>query len=292
MNQDSVLLLRAKTESNGEVVFAVICDGVGGMKKGERTSAAVTIAFENWFHARMPVLHSLDDTEKSVFSEWLALIKQLHIELKASSRADGIQSGTTLEVLLLLGDKYYICHVGDCRVYTLCSKLEQLTHDHTYVQREVDAGRLTPEQARKDKNQNLLLQCVGAGSDDIHPDFISGQLEKGQMFFLCCDGQRRRISSGEIEQQLSKVRRSPTPEKLAKALNELEVTCRKRGERDDISAIVIAHKKDGPFRLPRFFSQSKTQLSSDELCIVQRELLIHTEELPKEGDSNNNGTLG
>lgn len=293
VDQDSVLLIRAKTNADSEIVFAVICDGVGGMKKGELTSALVTVAFEQWFDEHMAALQRQADIENGLFDEWLELIKQLHTALKKSSKADGIQSGTTLEVLLLLGGKYYICHVGDCRVYALGSELEQLTHDHTYVQREVDAGRMTPEQARKDKNQNLLLQCIGAGSDDIQPDFLSGQVEKGQMFLLCCDGQRRRISSAEIKQQLLMAHRSPTPKKLTDTLCKLAALCRKRGEKDDISAILVAQNKaNGLLWLLGPLVHKKQQPAGGELCVVQRELLIHAEELPVEGNSNKNETLG
>lgn len=293
VNQDSVLLIRANAGKDGELVFAVICDGVGGMKKGELTSALATVAFERWFDERMPLLYGQPEIEAELFGEWMEQVKQLHLALKKSSHADGIRSGTTLEVLLLLKDRYYICHVGDCRVYTLGSELKQLTHDHTYVQREVDAGRMTPEQARKDKNQNLLLQCIGAGADEIQPDFLSGQVEKGQMFLLCCDGQRRRISSAEIRRQLLTVRRKPTPETLANVLSALAALCRKRGEKDDISSILVAQNRaKGPLWLPRLFARKKQQPAGGEFCVVQRELLIHTEELPVKGNSNKNETLG
>ena len=78
--------------------------------------------------------------------------------------------GTTASVLIVSGTRYMIGQVGDSRVYLLRDgALQQLTKDHSYVQEQVDAGFLTPEQARYHPYSNVITRCVGA-SPDVQPD--------------------------------------------------------------------------------------------------------------------------
>ena len=75
--------------------------------------------------------------------------------------------GTTAAVLLLAQHRYFILNIGDSRVYELTDRVWQMTKDQTFIQREMDMGRMTPEEARKDSRRNVLLQCVGAS--DLNP---------------------------------------------------------------------------------------------------------------------------
>ena len=157
-NQDSLLLVQRGQTQDDEAVLAVICDGVGGLKMGERSSAAVVTAFRDWFDERVEELYEQEEPETELFDDWDNLIQSLHIRLKDYSEKAGFRSGTTVEAVLFMKGRYYICHVGDCRTYIISDTLTQLTTDHTIVQRELTEGKLTPEQARKDSRQSLLLQ--------------------------------------------------------------------------------------------------------------------------------------
>ena len=75
----------------------------------------------------------------------------------------GAAIGTTITVLLIVKDKYYIANVGDTRAYEIVNNnIKLITHDHSLVQREVDNGLITQDQAQKDSRRNILLQCIGA----------------------------------------------------------------------------------------------------------------------------------
>lgn len=79
--------------------------------------------------------------------------------------------GTTVTALLLTESRYYIINVGDTRAYEITDRVKLLTKDQTVVEREVDLGNITPEEAEFDSRRSVLLQCVGA-SDDVYPDMF------------------------------------------------------------------------------------------------------------------------
>lgn len=249
-NQDALTLIRIRSAPE-EMLLAVLCDGVGGMKSGEQASAAVCSAFRDWFHEKAPLLCAMDDPMSTIFSDWEQLVQALHLDLKKTSESAGFRMGTTVEALLLLHDKYYICHVGDCRVYALDETLTQLTHDHSVVQREIDEGRLTPKQAQSDLRQNLLLQCIGSGSS-VQPDFLCGAIQPQQRFLICCDGFRRRVSDAEISTACKNA--SPHERSLKSALCSVTDLCKKRREPDNISSILIHVNPDKPQLIERLCS--------------------------------------
>ena len=155
--------------------------------------------------------------------------------------------GTTLTAMLFYADAYYIIHVGDCRAYELTSEVFQLTKDQTFVEREVASGRMTREQAKTDSRRNVLLQCIGV-KEEVEPEFIAGNLVPGACYLLCSDGFRHEVSRNEILAAVEKMAWEPVrkqqPENeivtgMNKALNMLIEEAKTRGERDNISAILI-----------------------------------------------------
>jgi protein phosphatase len=96
--------------------------------------------------------------------------------------------GTTLCVLLVEADQAHLAHVGDSRVYLIRDgQILRLTRDHTVVQQEIDAGRLTPEMARQVPHRNYLTQSVGYHGP-VEPDTSTRPLQPGDVFLLCSDG--------------------------------------------------------------------------------------------------------
>ena len=107
-NQDSLLLVQRGQTQDDEAVLAVICDGVGGLKMGERSSAAVVTAFRDWFYERVLKLYVQETPETELFDDWDNLIQSLHIRLKDNSEKAGFRSGTTVEAVLFMKGRYYI----------------------------------------------------------------------------------------------------------------------------------------------------------------------------------------
>lgn len=185
------------------VLFAVICDGMGGLAKGEVASASVVQAFDHWFRQELPFLHHEGQLEITALRRsWENTIFDVNDRIQEYGEVLDARIGTTLVALLIVGDTYYIVNVGDSRVYQIAEALEQLTKDQTLVQREVDLGHITAEEARKDPQRNVLLQCIGVGND-IVPEFFSGQVEKNAVYFLCSDGFRNLVEPDELAERLN-----------------------------------------------------------------------------------------
>lgn len=238
-NQDSLLIQEANTAS-GTTLLAVLGDGLGGLQKGEIASATMVRAFSDWFQYQYPVLLKQGFTADGLCGSWSHLVSELHRKLTAYRKTYGWSLGTTVEAVLFYEKRYYVFHIGDCRVYQFYKKegfLQQITKDQTYIQQEIDDGRMTPEEARKDPKRNVLLQCVGAGND-LAPDFIQGELIPGQGFLVCSDGFRHAISTEEIVEGM-RLPYSYQEGLMGKQLEELTGRCRRRGEKDDITSIWI-----------------------------------------------------
>lgn len=234
-NQDSVLVKHASTDI-GEVVMAIICDGMGGLSKGELASATVIRAFSEWFHRELPFeLKELD--MQIVASKWCLLLKTLNARiLEYSASTNGESMGTTFSGILLVGEKYLIVHVGDSRVYYISTSLVQLTTDQTFVAREVARGTMTLEQAKTDRRRNMLLQCVGA-SKVVDPQVILGTTERGA-YMLCSDGFRHEISEREIYESLNPINLINKSAMHSNTEYLIELV-KKRGERDNISVVLV-----------------------------------------------------
>lgn len=236
-NQDSMLLQHAQTEC-GEAVLAVMCDGMGGLKKGELASAEVVRAFSDWFKNYFPAIirGGVLDADR-LRTSWLEIMHSQDDMISHYGARNGYNLGTTLACLLLFNGKYYIANIGDSRVYLLSDRVYQLTHDHTVIQQRIDQGLLTLEQAQTDPDRSVLLQCIGA-SDYVEPDFFAGDVAAGTCFLLCCDGFRHMVTPSEMYASLNAKLMTDTA-KIETGLKRIVEMLKQRGETDNISAILI-----------------------------------------------------
>lgn len=233
-NQDSLLVKHAKTDI-GEVLMAIVCDGMGGLSKGELASATVIRAFSDWFDNELPF--ELENTDMQIIgSKWSLMLKDLNVKISEYGDEIGSSLGTTFSGILFVEDKYVLVHVGDSRIYHIGSSLNQLTTDQTFVAREISRGTMTPEQAKTDKRRNLLLQCVGA-SKVVEPQIICGNTDKGA-YMLCSDGFRHEISEAEIYESLNPVNLM-NKEAMHSNVKYLIEQNKQRHERDNISVILV-----------------------------------------------------
>lgn len=246
INQDSLTVKVANI--NGEqIVLAVLCDGMGGLSQGEVASAHVVLAFELWFNKECAKLISENFTPQELEKSWNNIIYRCNDEIVEYGKKLSTNVGTTLTIMFIYHGNYYISHVGDCRVYELAPQgvCRQLTHDQTFIAREVKLGHITPQQARTDKRRNVLLQCIGV-NHSVSPDFICGKLAKDAFYLLCSDGFRHEITKDEIYQCcFINLHAASCQEqlKMRKVMNQqiaylIELN-KNRNERDNISAILI-----------------------------------------------------
>ena len=233
-NQDSVLIKHASTDI-GEVLMAIVCDGMGGLAKGELASATVIREFVRWFDEDLPF--ELDNLDMQVIGgKWSLMLKDLNLKILEYGTEHGTSLGTTFSGILFVGNQYVIAHVGDTRVYQIGSSLNQLTTDQTFVAREISRGTMTAEQAKTDKRRNLLLQCIGA-SKTVEPQVICGTVEKGA-YMLCSDGFRHEITEAEIYESLNPINFMNKNAMHSNARYLIEQV-KSRNEKDNISVVLI-----------------------------------------------------
>jgi protein phosphatase len=207
----------------------VVADGMGGHAAGEVASEmavqiiarhllALTSAIEDGANAL--VSKAMQDANRAIFERMLA-------------ETDKQGMGTTASVMVLSDKGYLIGQIGDSRVYLLRDGgLTQITKDHSYVQEQVDAGLLTPEQARYHPYSNVITRCVGA-SDQVEADIYTGQVKVGDVFLLASDGLTGMVDDRRL-QALLLARSGP-----GRIVDSLIAEANGRGGLDNITAIVI-----------------------------------------------------
>ncbi len=239
VNQDSYCVKVAQT-AVGDVVMAVVCDGVGGLIGGEVASSSVVRHFSQWFETslRQQVAHSANSGSalslSAIQKSWTNSLEALNVAI----RSQGGGMGTTFTGIFITGGRYLIGHIGDCRIYRFrTGEVKQLTVDQTFVAREIARGAITLKEAENHPQKNAILQAIGA-QQDIAPVFYEGKSVDGDIYLLCCDGFRRKIEMDEMREAFARVDFTN--------FRHLQETCEslvalnvKRGETDNITAVCI-----------------------------------------------------
>lgn len=241
-NQDSVLIKEAVTDYGG-VFLAVVCDGMGGLAKGEVASAALVRAFSDWFENRFPLFLYKNRTENGINrleleNDLNRLVLEVNTKIAEHGKQFHVAMGTTAALILFAEERYYIMNIGDSRVYRLeKGKMLQLTKDQTFVQKEIDQGRLTPDEARNHPQRNVLLQCVGA-SEVIIPEFEYGEYKENELYMVCSDGFRHTITEEEFCKIIDAEKMNTEKDMQDAAVYCTELN-KSRQEKDNISVILI-----------------------------------------------------
>lgn len=235
-NQDSLHVKTINT-NQGRMVFAIMCDGMGGLAKGEVASASVVKSFMDWSVTSLPELCKAPLEDAVIRSQWEAIIARENEKIKGYGASQGVRMGTTVVVMLLTQTRYYILNVGDTRAYEISTDLKQITADQTFIAREVALGHMTPEQAAMDSRRNVLLQCVGA-SESVYPDMFFGDVRVNAVYMLCTDGFRHEITPEEI---FDKFRPEVNYDQNIMSQNTISLIelNKYRNERDNISVILV-----------------------------------------------------
>jgi hypothetical protein len=141
---------------------------------------------------------------------------------------------TTIVALHVKGNIATFGHVGDSRLYRLTPDgvLRRETDDHSVVEEEVRAGRMTPEQAANHPSKNVISRALGA-EDDVEVDMKTMEVEDGTEFLLCTDGITRHVSDSELRQLLV------LNDDLESICKELKDRCYERGAEDNLTVVLI-----------------------------------------------------
>lgn len=217
----------------------VVADGMGGHASGEVASEiAVSTVVDLLLEEDDP-----DETRLSVAAESDVervreriryTMNQASQRIRRESLANPVHSGmgTTLVVLLIEGGQAYLGHVGDSRAYLFRDgRIERLTRDHTVVQQEIDAGRLTPELARIVPHKNILTQSVGYHGP-VEPDTLAQPVRPNDIFLLCSDGLTDPLDDDHLERIIA----STPLDDLAEVLVQKAI---EHGTEDNVTVVVV-----------------------------------------------------
>ena len=207
----------------------IVADGMGGHAAGEVASEMAV----RYVARELDSLRGLSD--KQIQDRMTNAIRTANgaIFQRTLTEHDKRGMGTTVTALTLYENRFLIGQVGDSRGYLLRdSKLTQITKDHSYVQEQVDAGYLTPEQARTHPYSNVITRCVGANSD-VTPDLYGGVVKPGDLYLLASDGLTGMLEDYQLAELLA-------PDRMPQdEVDSLIAEANRHGGLDNITAIIV-----------------------------------------------------
>jgi PPM family protein phosphatase len=245
-NEDSYgyIVSPVRDNKSGQLLIAVVADGIGGEIAGEEAAQLAVKTIKD----SMIVNASTEDLPqaltKAVQNANAAVYK------RSQEREIFAHMGTTAAVIAVSDNQLYVANVGDSRIYLIRrGSITQLSTDHSWAQEALDAGRISPAEARKHPNRNVLMRYLGVSRREIdvdlriravgrapaqHHTYIGSPLilEPDDALVLCTDGLTDLVSDGEI---CTAVVRNPAQQ----AADRLVEVARRRGGPDNITVLVL-----------------------------------------------------
>lgn len=236
INQDSVFcFLTTLPRENSDVTLGlfIVADGMGGHDGGEIASrlAVTTVAQHVLSDLVLPALtDTFNDTIQPLL---ISAVQEANRTIWEQAQLAGSDMGTTCTVALLLGQAFYIAHVGDSRAYLVTpTGMRLLTTDHSAVGRLIQVGQLDPEEARDHPLRSQLYRTIGQNPEVI-VDFMYQPIGDGTHLLLCSDGLWGMLDD---EVLLDVLEHALWPQD---ACRELIARANLAGGEDNISAVVV-----------------------------------------------------
>lgn len=191
-NQDSF----AAGELPGGVVWAVVCDGMGGAAGGSVASqTAVKMISE-----KIASGYQYGMSDKSIKNLLTSVVESANSSIyEMSCSVESLNGmGTTVVVSVIRDKELYLAHAGDSRAYRVTKdSITQLTRDHSVVQDMVEHGELTEEQAKAHPRKNIITRALGV-SAEIETDYYQDTLDEGDVIIICTDGLTNYVETDDI----------------------------------------------------------------------------------------------
>lgn len=236
--------------------LAVLADGMGGHVGGDVASASTVLDLVHLDR------RFTQDPQNALPDEIQAANLVLNELVSANPKLSGM--GTTVTSLLLTGQSLHLAHIGDSRAYRLKNNVfEQISRDHTFVQRLVEEGRIQPHEAEVHPHKNVLLRVLGDSDASPELDVDVFEATPGERWLLCSDGLTDAVSVPVIEQILRGTA------DMNEAVNDLVATTLKNGAPDNVTVVI--------FEVVEFDEQDIPELSDIEPAPDTGQLTIAAE---------------
>ncbi|HEV2710859.1 MAG TPA: Stp1/IreP family PP2C-type Ser/Thr phosphatase [Edaphobacter sp.] len=225
----------------------VVCDGMGGAAAGEVASQLAAETFLSHLRSSNANVNGNGNgdhasPQERLCAAILAANQAVYQKARQSSKLHGM--GTTLVALLApvadTAASLWLAHVGDSRCYRLrYGHLQQLTHDHSFVEEQLRAGQITPAQAAISPMRNLITRAIGS-RPGVEPEIQRHHLQPRDLYLLASDGLSHDVADGEIEAILAAVPTAATPADLHQACEDLIAAANRNGGHDNTTVLLIA----------------------------------------------------
>ncbi len=233
-NQDSLLIRKGNIRKD-EFALLAVADGMGGFARGEDASLQAVDQLDQWWRSQLSGLLFAGLDWVRLRNSLVVAVENINWSLysKYSHMQNGKdRAGTTLTLAFLYQRQYLILQVGDSRAYAVKGgMLLPLTKDQTWCRREIEAGRLTEQEAQTHPMRHVLISTLGVTSD-YELDEYKGKLNEGVGLLLCSDG-----FYGEMDNHLPDSFSKNTP--VQTILDEAAARIRKGKAQDNLSAILL-----------------------------------------------------
>ena len=222
-------------ELSGGVIWAVVCDGMGGANGGNIASeCAVKVFSEQISSAFRPGMGS-NSVRTMLQSAVYAANSQIYDMSRAVDSLGGM--GTTIVAAVVMNGTAHLMHAGDSRAYLIektgCSyELKQITRDHSVVSEMVQTGQLTEQEASTDPRRNVITRALGV-DEMVEIDYNEVSLPKDSFILMCTDGLTNHVTAEEILNIIKTETFYEYPQKLVDLANE-------NGGGDNITVLLIA----------------------------------------------------
>jgi protein phosphatase len=238
-NEDSVM-------ANAESGFAVLADGMGGYNAGEVASGMATTMLGS--ELARSFVEREPSSDAGGGKTWAEVTLEVQMGLVNSAIYQSSQTqpqysgmGTTLVVAVFHDNKVTVGHIGDSRMYRLRGEdFQPITRDHSLLQEQIDAGLITPEQARHSQNKNLVTRAVGIDAE-VAAEIHVHEVLPGDIYLLCSDGLNDMVEDEEISMTLGALSAN-----LELCATQLVQMANDNGGRDNVSVILVKVKGEFP----------------------------------------------
>ena len=250
----------------------VVCDGMGGMNAGEVASDIAVKTIKEWFTTDKLTDAAVAAPCKYITSAIVAADAAIKAHSKTNPDTEGM--GSTIVLAWLLGQKVYVGWCGDSRCYRFnpALGLERLSHDHSYVQELVDAGKLTEELAFDHPNNNIITRSLGDPRGVAQPDTKEFDLYDQDIILLCSDGLCGTLRDNEIAELIKQHQTS-----MQECRDALWVADEAAGWTDNTTialAQIISGGKDANAATPTANSNNEITTSKAKLIATNKRLKL------------------
>lgn len=220
-NQDA-LVLEEVCLGRKKAALMAVCDGIGGLERGEYASSYVTMRLRSWFYESALKEMERKGTGRRIKAAAMGVLYDCNRHLVSYGKQYGVKLGTTVTMTIVLRHRYYLFHAGDSRAVLVGRRCRWLSRDDVY-------------------QGNTLSRCIGSYRWQ-GVSFRRGSIRKGETLLLCTDGFWRKAGEEELCRSLGGGELFGEG-RLEKRLEKLGQETRKRGEKDNQAAVALCMTK-------------------------------------------------